>query len=72
MNYFRINPSKDKDSNMFEIDEYKVALKRGRLIEIESQIADVAWNLKQLKKIKVTLQDEINVLEEVKNDWIYS
>ena len=53
---------------MFEIDEYKVALKRGRLIEIESQIADVALNLKQLKKTKVTLQDEINVLEEVKND----
>lgn len=66
MNYFRINPSRDKDSNMFEIGEYKIALKLGRLIEIDSQIQDARLTLKQLKKTKAKLQDEINVLEEAK------
>ncbi len=50
---------------MFEIGEYKIALKRGRLIEIDSQIEDARLTLKQLKKTKAKLQDEINVLEEV-------
>jgi hypothetical protein len=66
VNYFRINPSRDKDSNMFEIGEYKIALKLGRLIEIDSQIQDARLTLKQLKKTKAKLQDEINVLEEAK------
>jgi cell division protein FtsB len=42
--------------------EYKEGIKQGRLIEIESQIADAEFNLKSLKQSKKTLEEQIEKL----------